>query len=64
MDIFGTYTINSGTYKLTIQNIIKKVFNFADGGTIVFGGNPMNAASPQRRLPHRFSQSVGSSDRT
>ena len=43
MDIFGTYTINSGTYKLTIQNIIKKVFNFADGGTIVFGGNPMNA---------------------
>lgn len=44
IDIFGTYNVDHGIYKLTIQNIIKKVFNFAQGGTIVFGGNPMRAA--------------------
>jgi len=43
IDIFGTYNVDHGVYKLTIQNIIKKVFNFAQGGTIVFGGNPMAA---------------------
>ena len=43
-DMFGTYLIDHGVYKLTIQNIIKKVFNFQNGGTIVFGGDPFNAA--------------------
>ncbi len=43
-DMFGTFLIDHGTYKLTIQNIIKKVFNFQSGGTIVFMGNPYNAA--------------------
>lgn len=43
VDIFGTYTIDHGVYKLTIQNIIKRVFEFAQGGTIVFGGDPYNA---------------------
>ena len=42
--MFGTYLIDHGVYKLTIQNIIKKVFNFQNGGTIVFGGDPFNAA--------------------
>jgi len=41
--MYGTYRVNRGTYGLTIQNIIKKNFQFNDGGTIVFGGNPMNA---------------------
>jgi hypothetical protein len=41
--MFGTYRISKGTYGLTIQNIIKKNFTFNEGGTIVFGGNPMNA---------------------
>lgn len=43
-NMFGTYLIDHGTYKLTIQNIIKKVFRFQNGGTIVFGGDPYNAA--------------------
>ncbi len=41
--MFGTYTVNTGTYDITIQNIIKKNFTFQEGGTIVFGGNPMDA---------------------
>lgn len=43
VDIWGTYVIDHGIYKLTIQNIIKKEFEFTQGGTIVFGGNPYNA---------------------
>lgn len=43
VDIFGTYAVDHGVYKLTIQNLIKKDFSFRDGGTIVFGGDPMNA---------------------
>ena len=41
--MFGTYMIDHGTYGITIQNIIKKNFTFRDGGTIVFGGNPLDA---------------------
>ena len=43
-EMFGTYTVESGTYDITIQNIIKKNFQFQPGGTIVFGGDPYNAA--------------------
>jgi hypothetical protein len=43
-NMFGTYTVDHGTYGVTIQNIIKKNFNFNRGGTIVFGGDPYNAA--------------------
>ncbi len=49
-DMFGTYLIDHGTYKLTIQNIIKKEFRFQQGGTIVFGGNPYNAALNMKAL--------------
>ncbi len=40
----GTYTVESGTYDITIQNIINKKFQFQPGGTIVFGGDPYSAA--------------------
>ncbi len=43
LDMFGNYTVNSGLYKLTIQNLIKKEFEFVPGGTIGFGGDPFNA---------------------
>ena len=43
-DMFGTYLVDHGIYKLTIQNIIKKDFQFQQGGTIVFGGNPYQSA--------------------
>ena len=42
--MFGTYTVDHGTYGITIQNIIKKNFTFQQGGTIVFGGAPFDAA--------------------
>lgn len=41
--MFGTYRVESGNYGITIQNIIKKNFKFKEGGTIVFGGTPMDA---------------------
>jgi len=43
-NMFGTYTVDRGTYGVTIQNIIKKNFTFNRGGTIVFGGDPYQAA--------------------
>ena len=43
-NLFGTYTLDRGTYGITIQNIIKKNFTFREGGTFVFGGNPYDAA--------------------
>ena len=42
-DMFGTFLIDHGTYTLTIQNIIKKVFQFSQGSTIIFGGDPYDA---------------------
>ena len=44
VNIFGNYVIDEGVYKLTIQNIIKRDFKFAQGGSIVFGGDPGRAA--------------------
>ena len=43
-NMFGTYTVDQGTYGITIQNIIKKNFTFNRGSTIVFGGDPYQAA--------------------
>ena len=43
-NMFGTYRITDGTYNVTIQNVIKKDFTFQEGGTIVFGGDPYEAA--------------------
>jgi len=43
-NMFGTYTVDYGTYGITIQDIIKKNFTFNEGGTVVFGGNPFDAA--------------------
>lgn len=42
-DMFGAFLIDHGTYTLTIQNIIKKEFQFKQGSTIIFGGNPYDA---------------------
>ena len=43
-NMFGTYTVDHGTYNVTIQNIITKNFTFNPGGTIIFGGDPYQAA--------------------
>ncbi len=41
-NLFGTYTVASGIYKMTIQDIIHKDFHFQDGGTVVFNGKPFD----------------------
>lgn len=43
-DIFGNYNIETGHYKLTVQNFIKRDFLFRQGGSINFGGDPYSAA--------------------
>ena len=43
-DLYGNYLIDHGIYKLTIQNAIKKDFQFIPGGSISFGGDPYAAA--------------------
>ena len=42
-DMFGNYIVTDGTYKLSVQNVIKKEFLFSSGGTIAFGGDPYDA---------------------
>ncbi len=42
--MFGTYRVSNGTYDITIQDIIRKNFVFNDGGTVVFSGDPYDAA--------------------
>ncbi len=41
--LFGNYIIDYGQYSLTVQDIIKKKFEFHPGSTIAFGGNPYDA---------------------
>ncbi len=41
--MYGTYRVDHGTYKMTLQDVIHKDFQFRKGGTIIFGGNPFNA---------------------
>lgn len=38
--LFGTYTINEGRYKMSLQDIIRKEFSLQQDGTITFGGDP------------------------
>ena len=42
-DMFGNYAVTDGTYKLSIQNVIKKEFQFQPGSSIAFGGDPYDA---------------------
>ncbi|MBR5652525.1 MAG: translocation/assembly module TamB domain-containing protein [Prevotella sp.] len=42
-NIFGNYVVDHGVYKMTIQNILSKDFQFQEGGTITFGGNPFQS---------------------
>lgn len=40
--MFGTFTVGYGTYRMSIQNVIRKNFSFRSGGTINFSGDPYN----------------------
>ena len=41
--LFGTYRVERGTYNLSLQEVIHKNFEFSDGGTLVFNGEPYDA---------------------
>jgi len=38
--LFGTYRVERGTYNLSLQEVIRKNFEFTEGGTITFNGEP------------------------
>ncbi len=42
-NMYGTYSIESGSYMFTLQNIINKKFEIERGGSISWGGNPYDA---------------------
>lgn len=42
-NIYGTYRTQDGHYRLSIQDIVRREFQFQPGGTIAFGGAPMQA---------------------
>lgn len=41
--MFGNYRINHGTYKFSLQEVIRKDFTIRDGSSISFNGSPFNA---------------------
>ncbi len=41
--LFGTYTINRGSYNFTFQKILERKFSIQDGSTIQFRGDPFEA---------------------
>ncbi|BAX79228.1 translocation/assembly module TamB domain-containing protein [Labilibaculum antarcticum] len=41
--IFGDYTIKTGSYLFTLQNVINKKFDLSNGGNIKWNGDPYNA---------------------
>ncbi len=42
-NIFGTYHVQGGTYRMSLQDIIRKEFKFQPNGTIIFSGDAMKA---------------------
>lgn len=42
-NMYGTYTIEKGTYLFTLQNLINKRFTIDRGGRITWSGNPYEA---------------------
>lgn len=42
--LFGTYHVDHGSYRMSIRDLIRKDFEFKPDGTIVFGGDAMQAA--------------------
>ena len=42
--MYGTFRVDNGIYKMSLQDVIRKDFSFQRDGTIIFGGNPMQAS--------------------
>jgi hypothetical protein len=43
VNIYGSYTISSGAYYFTLQNVINKQFTISPGSNIIFNGDPYQA---------------------
>lgn len=41
--MMGTYTITSGSYQFTLQNVFRKDFKIAQGSSLTWAGDPLNA---------------------
>lgn len=41
-EMYGTYELEDGSYNMTIQNFIKREFQFTKGSKITFNGDPLN----------------------
>ncbi len=42
-NIFGTYTISAGEYKMVLKDVIQRNFDIENGGTITWTGDPTDA---------------------
>lgn len=42
-NLFGTYRVSQGTYNLSLQEVIRKNFEFSPDGTVTFNGEPYDA---------------------
>jgi hypothetical protein len=42
--MYGTYRIDNGIYKMSLQDVIRKDFTFQRNGSIIFGGDPLQAS--------------------
>ncbi len=41
--MYGNYNITKGSYLFTLKNVINKKFKIAEGGTIIWNGDPLQA---------------------
>ena len=48
--MYGTYRVDRGVYRLSLQDVIRKDFRFEQGSTITFGGQPMKGDLRLRAL--------------
>ncbi len=44
IDINGSYTVTSGSYRFSFQQVLRKKFEIVNGSSINFTGNPLEAA--------------------
>lgn len=43
INLYGTYTVDHGGYRLSLQDVINKDFEVLRGSTVTFDGDPMNS---------------------
>ena len=43
MSLTGAYNLNDGSYLVSLESLIKRTFDIADGSTIIWNGDPMDA---------------------